>query len=315
MLLEMKKRVFIPGVPVHNYQKGYDGNVLFYCQRDRLVYFTIFCTEAEKHGIIVLSLCLMFTHTHSNLKAFSYEDFSRFNQAVCMKYAKAFNETSHTRGPVFMKSNGWAHKKGDAKVRENLAYLANNPVLKKLCKRGIDNRWTFLAYGQRDFPFSKRIPLRKASTALRRSIRLVKGAHLRKEPLGYAMIETLYHSLTPDEARYLTDYIIQTYSVIDYKAAAAYYDGFEKMIAAFDITRGSEYDISEEYNPDPDIPYADMAAVLQRNGFSLTDRTFLSARSPEQKRIIQLMRRATSATPRQIARFLHLPGDPISRVR
>lgn len=75
-------------VPTHNYQKGFNGNLLFYCLLDRLVYLTIFCTEVLRYHVTVLSLDLMFTHTHSLLKMASRGILSRFNQTVEMKYAQ-----------------------------------------------------------------------------------------------------------------------------------------------------------------------------------------------------------------------------------
>ena len=51
------KNFFKAGVPAHCYQKGINGNVLFYSQIDRLVYFTIYAVEAKKRGIRTLALC------------------------------------------------------------------------------------------------------------------------------------------------------------------------------------------------------------------------------------------------------------------
>ena len=152
----MKKKVFIPGVPTHNYQKGFNGNLLFYCLLDRLVYLTVFCTEVLRYHVTVLSLDLMFTHTHSLLKMASRGGLSRFNQTVEMKYAQEFNRAGGHKGAVFMKTYGWAQKKNNAKVRSCLAYIANNQVEKKLCRRAIDCRWNFLAYSRCDHPFSVR---------------------------------------------------------------------------------------------------------------------------------------------------------------
>ena len=45
--MKRKQKNFVPGVPTHIYQKGYDGQVLFYCVRDRLLYLSIFFSEAR----------------------------------------------------------------------------------------------------------------------------------------------------------------------------------------------------------------------------------------------------------------------------
>ena len=113
----MKKKVFIPDIPTHNYQKGFNGNLLFYCLLDRLVYLTIFCTEVTRYNVTVLSLDLMFTHTHSLLKMASKGILSRFNQTVEMKYAQEFNRASGHKGAVFMRTYA-GHKRRTAPKSE-----------------------------------------------------------------------------------------------------------------------------------------------------------------------------------------------------
>lgn len=302
----MKTNGFKPGVPVHSYEKGADGRVLFYCLRDRLVYFTIFCIEAVRHDIVVLALCLMFNHIHSLTKTPSYEKHFRFHQSVESQYAMAFNEASCRNGRVFKKPFKWALKRSVKKVKDCLAYHANNPVVKKLCKKGVENQWTFLAYGASDHPFSDPIVWSKASAAFRRGVKLVNAAHDNEKPLGFAQLDIIYHSLGPDEVRQMTDYIIKTYSVIDFEKAAAYFGGYEKMIAAFDIISGSEYDISEDFIPEPDVPYLEMIRVVQKLGYDLSKKRFLSLDGAEKTALVELLLKATNASPRQVSRFLHL---------
>lgn len=305
-VMKMKTKRFSPGVPVHSYEKGADGKVLFYCLRDRLVYFTIFCIEAERHDIIVLSLCIMFNHTHSLTEAKSYEKHFRFHQAVESQYAKAFNGASSRNGRVFKKPFGWATKRSVAKVKDCLAYHANNPVEKKLCKRGVDNQWTFLAYGSSDHPFSRPIRLEQASAPFRRGLKLVQSAHGRKQPLEYALLNRIYSPLSLEETRQMTDFIIKTYCVIDFQKAAACFGGYDKMIAAFDVISGSEHDITEDFVPEPDIAYLEMIKIMKEEGFDLSKKRFFSLDGPEKMALASHLFQKTSASPRQVARFLHL---------
>jgi len=60
----MKRRV-AEGEVHHIYQKTKGGVVIFYSLRDYLVYFTIFCTLAERMDVTVLALCPMPDHLHS----------------------------------------------------------------------------------------------------------------------------------------------------------------------------------------------------------------------------------------------------------
>ncbi len=59
------KRKVIEGEVHHIYQKSRGGVVIFYSLRDYLVYFTIYCTLADKMDVTVLALCPMPDHLHS----------------------------------------------------------------------------------------------------------------------------------------------------------------------------------------------------------------------------------------------------------
>jgi len=304
--MKRKQKNFVPGVPTHIYQKGYDGQVLFYCVRDRLLYLSIFFSEARARGVRVLAIALMFNHIHATIVVRSERGMIAFNQAVERRYAAAFNLAAGMRGPVFMNAFGWAQKRCDADVRSNLCYLANNPVKKKLCKRGIEDRWTLLAYGAKRYPFSKSLALRKASRRMRRSVALAKGVIAGGQILNYTILDRIFSELDQMESRQMVDFLIQHISTVDYQCAARYFGGFEKMIAAFDVTTGSEYDISEEFVPEPDRAYLEMAQLVEKEGYDLVKKSFLSAEPDEMLRLIRLFRIKTSASERQIRRFLHL---------
>ena len=62
---------------LHIYQNTPEGSLLFYTVADFLVYFTVFCVSARKHGITVLGTCPMFDHLHDLLEADSRKEVSR----------------------------------------------------------------------------------------------------------------------------------------------------------------------------------------------------------------------------------------------
>lgn len=219
----MKQKRFNPGTPTHNYQKSKDGNLLFYSLFDRLVYFTIYCIEAKRRGVMVLSLNLMFTHTHALLQTQSRAVQSHFNREVERLYAREFNGYSGHRGPVFMKTYGWAQKRNNAKVRSCLAYIGNNHVEKKLCRHGIEERWSLLAYAFSDHPFSEALVIRRASVQMKKAVRMVKAIHERGHFLNYTMLARLFGPLEKKERNQLIDFIIIRYSVIDYDLARKHF--------------------------------------------------------------------------------------------
>lgn len=170
----MRRKVFISGRPTHVYQKGYNGNVLFYCVQDRLVYYTIYCIEAEKYGIVTLALTLMYNHVHSLQQASSQSVFSRFNGTVAMLYAREFQQSSGLSGPIFMRTFGWAQKVGDKAIRVCMAYIANNAKEKRLHRDILDYRWNYIAFAGSDHPFSAPLILRRSSSRMRRAVARIK---------------------------------------------------------------------------------------------------------------------------------------------
>ena len=302
----MKQKEFFPWRPVHVCQKGVGGQLLFYCLQDRLVYYTVFCTEARKYGIKTLALCLMYNHVHAFIQIKSKEVMSNFNKTVQMIYAREFSKASSIPGQVFLHSFVWAHKSTDKEVRNCLAYIANNPVEKQLVNNVLDYQWNFVRYALSDHPFSPSIKLRNASRRLRRSVARVRTFHQYDRFLSHAMLDELFAGLSTMEQRQLSDFIISQYSAIDHKAAAQYWGGIERMAASYQIVSGSEYDISEE--KEDDIPYRNMLREVRRRGYKGTEYQYLrESGNTFQQWFFDLQ----CIAPRwQVLRFLHLRPIP-----
>ena len=64
-----KRRKFYRGITNHVYQRTVNGEQLFYCLEDCLVFYTILSVCARTAEIEVLELCIMHNHTHSLIKA------------------------------------------------------------------------------------------------------------------------------------------------------------------------------------------------------------------------------------------------------
>ncbi|MBR1406479.1 MAG: hypothetical protein IJ578_06060 [Bacteroidales bacterium] len=298
----MRKKIFVNARPTHAYQKGRQGNVLFYCVQDRLVYYTIYCIEAEKYGIVTLALTLMYNHTHSLQQAATYPAFSRFNGTVEMLYSYEFKQSGGVSGPVFQRPFGWAQKIGDKAIRTCMAYIANNAKEKRLHRDVLDYRWNFIAYAKSDHPYSPPLVLRRASSRMRRATARIKWYRKHGRYLNHAVLNQLFEGLRQEEQEQLIDYIIYTYQVVDYQEAIRYWGSYEKMVEAFRISSGSEYDISEE-NED-DLPYREMIKEIQRLGYRATERHYLKE---SDHRFTNLFGRLLRLAPRwQVMRFLHL---------
>ena len=301
-----RKITFYPWRPTHVCQKGVNGQVLFYCLQDRLVYYTIYCTEARKFGVKTLALCLMYNHVHALIQVGSKEILSNFNGTVQMMYAREFSKASTLPGQVFLHSFAWAHKTTDKDVRNCLAYIANNPIEKHLCNNVLDYQWNFVSYALSSNPYSPIIHLRKVSYLLQTALARVKQLRRANQFLSHTVLNKLFEGLSVQEQRQLTDYIISQYSAIDHEVAAQYWGGSERMAASYQIVSGSEYDISEE--KEDDIPYRNILREVRQRGYKGTEYQYLKESGNNFQRWFFDLQ---CFAPRwQVLRFLHLRPVP-----
>ena len=256
----MKKK-YKPGCLGHIYQRGHRGFVIFYNIKDSLVFFTIFMLEAEKFGIRVSGLCLMYNHYHVDFEASSAKIVSRFVSCYCSWFSKEYNRRYVFSGHLF-DEYGLSNKKDDKARRTALAYLYNNPVECHLCSRAEQYQWNFMGYAKGEHPFSGKIASRNITRRLQKSMDLVRYLHLKRKPLLYGILDTLMDGLSAREKRYLVDFIINEYSFIDFPRAISYYGTYERMTDAFSNNTGSEYDIEEEYDSTAGKEYKLMADYL-----------------------------------------------------
>lgn len=303
----MKRRKFIKDILTHCYQRSADDGVLFYTYGDHLVYFTLFCILARKHGIQVLSLCQMPDHIHDSIRAERKTDLGNFKREVNTFFPRQWNARCQITGPVFRSRYGWAQKFGDKKGRTNLVYVGNNPVERRLVKKAEDYRWNYLAYAVSDHPFSHKIVIRDARWPLQKAVREVKAQFKAGKPLNYAQLQRLFNPLTREESLQLTDYIISTYNCIDYAAAIRFFDSYEDMIKSMHATTGSEHDINEVFVGKSDAPYVQMTAFLLKNHYVEDIHDILSMTTDEKFELFLLLRPHTDALDEQIAKFLHMP--------
>lgn len=296
---------FYKNILTHTYQRPADGSVIFYSVRDHLVYFTIFCICARKHGIKVLSHCQMPDHVHDSVIAQSKSQLSSFVQEYTRRFSKEHNRACYRSGPFFESPYGWAQKHGDKKARTNLIYLGNNPVERRLVKKAEDYQWNFLAYAITSHPFSKKIELSKASRALRRALKSVKAQFENGLPMNYPLLKQLFSMLSASECRQLTDYIVSTYNIIDYKWALRFFNSYEDMISAMHTNTGSEYDINEVFVGKDDSHYAEMGKALLRE-LGLNDiHDFLSPKYDKYE-LYMIVRKHSFALSEQIAKYLRM---------
>lgn len=294
------------GILNHVYQRTRNGFLLFYSVSDYLVFFTVFCVEAGRHGVRVLSLCQMPDHVHASLYAESRKALSAFVSAYSCRFVRMCREYSHWNSPVFDSPYGSVPKIGAKKARANLLYVGNNPPERQLCAQAEDYRWNYIAYARSSHPFSKELVLRRASWPLLRAVREAKAQHAAGKPLSYAMLQRMFRPLCREEREQLTDYIITQYSVIDHAGAARFFDGHDRMLVALHADTGSEHDLNEPFVGKSDACYARMVnALLRKTGWKDIHDLFLL--SPDERLgWLPFLLREAGGEPEQAAKFLRI---------
>ena len=237
-------------------------SVLFYSVKDILVFYTILYTLKKKYRLKIPGLVCMYNHYHMNIQADSQRTVSDFICEFESTYSREFNRELGISGALFGHAYGLANKIGDKKKRDACAYLYNNPVEKRLCRRAEDYRWNFLAYYRNDHPFSEKLVVRRASTEMKKALAEVKYLFNNGQYVNYTFLKKWFGILDQRETNQLIDQIISKFRVVDYEEAIRLYGSYETMLTAINTNTGSEHDIHEDYSEKSYVPYNKLFRVL-----------------------------------------------------
>lgn len=301
------KRNFKEGLPNHVYQKGYNGNIVFYTTADCVYYVTLYSVLSRRYGIRTYSFSLMPNHVHSLQEALTREVFVTFNYETAKEFAKGYNVRHSRDGALFDSPFGSAPKKVGKQIRSCFSYINNNAPVGRLSDHILDYRWNLMAYRNDQCPYSSKILRDKASAGLRRSLALVDHNYKTGRPIGYSIQNTIFGGLKPVEKKQLLDYILSRYNFLDYSGFDKYFGSFDKAILAMEANGGSEYDIQEDW--DDYSVYSELSVLVKKAGFCLEHINFDSMPSDDKLMLANEMLAHSRASRRQIEKYLHIaPG-------
>lgn len=302
------KRIYKEGQPHHVFSKGVDGNIIYYTIADCLYYTTLYSCYAKKYEIRTLSFSLMPNHIHSLQCATTENDFLRFNQELISHFTTAYNRQHDRSGALFQKPFGSAPKIVGKQIRSCFSYINNNASVGGLSKSILDYRWNLIAYLKDTNPFSSRISLDRASTSLRRSLKLVDFYHSSQTPLEYEALDIVFSKLSQKEKSVVIDYILSRYEVLDGNGLDEYFGSFSKAMTAMEANSGSEHDIKEDWENYSE--YSELSRIAKEEDICLDRVNFESMPTEEKIRLANTMLSRSGATKRQIQKFLHFKsGD------
>lgn len=304
-----KRRKFYRGVVNHVYQRTVDGFHLFYSLEDCLVFFTIFSVCAKSADIQILELCLMHNHIHILVKSDSLPELSRFVDHFTSWFVREYNSYIGRTGKLFAKSFGSAPKWDEKKLRSAIIYVGNNPVEKKFCKKASESRWNFLAYKNHTGPFSKKIVMRKSSYSMKKALQEVDSMVHLNQPLKYVVLNRLFQKLTLDEREQLVDYIISSYSPIDYQELEQHFKSYDSMLLAMESTTGDDYDIQESRDNFSLSVFNEMMTYMESKLPRNKVRIITTYDLDDKIALFKELQENTSASIHQICDFLHIKAE------
>lgn len=305
--MRKKKKVFVQGAVQHVYQRTHNYGLIFYTLEDYLLFFTIFCTTVRRMKVEILGLCLMINHIHLLVSCEDSKTLSEFVGIYSLRFVKEYNRWKKRTGPLFVKSFGCANKVGAKKIMTAIAYLGNNPTVKKLCSKAEDYQWSLIPYARCRNPFSSKIVIRRSSYYLKKAVYLVRICVKKNMCLNYQIMNRLFKDLDYMEKSQLIDYIISAYNVINYNNVVKYYGNYDTMLMAINSNSGSEYDIEEECDFSSDKVFAEMISIAGKAGYGGTDGyNFQNMPRSAMRNLAYMFLRQTKASKKQIAKFLHV---------
>lgn len=258
----MRLHKYRRGAVAHVYQRSHNGRILFYSYKDCLLFFTIFCVAAKRHGVRIIALCLMPDHIHFLAITESHSKLATFVDVYSTLFAREFNIALGRFCHVFRSPYGMANKSKEKAQRTSVIYVLNNPVEKKLTRMMEKWRWNFFEYSSSASPFSEPLVVSKASNKLRRSLKMVKYKASSGIYLSASELDFLFGGLSAKETEQLVDYVITAYNVIDCKFLDSLFPSLESLRVAAHSSTGSEYDLHEDFDPSSDVAYAKIKSVV-----------------------------------------------------
>ena len=126
------------------------------------------------------------------------------------------------------------------------------------------------------------------------------------EPVNYPVLKRWRNSLDSKQWEELIDYIIVRYCPFDYSDLVSYYDSYDSMLTAINSNTGGEYDLREEFNVFSDQAYGEMLSYCRRTMDDAVVRRLITWPEDRKMDLFRQLKVVTSATDRQICKFLHL---------
>jgi len=108
-----KRRFYLPGVPVHVFQRGYNKQPVFFDDQDYLAYLCFLKASADAPGCLVHAYVLMTNHVHLLVTPKAENDVRLLFQNIGRHFVPYINKTYQRSGSLWKgrhKGNIWNHR-------------------------------------------------------------------------------------------------------------------------------------------------------------------------------------------------------------
>lgn len=179
-----RRRLELPGIPLHITQRGVNRGATFIDEDDHLAYFEALQIAAMTQGVAVHGWVLMGNHVHLLASAEEAGAVSRMMQAIGRRYVRAFNAKYARTGTLWEGRFRSCLVDSERYLLTCLRYIELNPVRAGLVALPWDYRWSSVHahLGLRPCPLSRPHPV-YAALGADAATRAARYRELLLEPL------------------------------------------------------------------------------------------------------------------------------------
>ncbi|MBN2324952.1 MAG: transposase [Spirochaetes bacterium] len=134
-------RIVISGCPHHVIQRGNRRQKVFFCERDKKIYFNLLHKETVRCGVEVWAYCLMDNHVHLIVVPVKEDSLARGIGETHRKYTRMINLREGWSGYLWQ-GRFLSYPLNNRYLYAAVRYVERNPVRAGLVKNAEDYRWS-----------------------------------------------------------------------------------------------------------------------------------------------------------------------------
>lgn len=137
-----RRRLSIPDIPYHVYQRAVDGRTCFYDDRDRRTYLRYLSEATVEHACLIHAYVLMSNHVHFLLTPKTTIAMPEMMKALSGRYAQYFNRRNERSGPLWQGRYHSVPVQSDSYFLTCQRYVELNPVRGHIVDHPSAYRWS-----------------------------------------------------------------------------------------------------------------------------------------------------------------------------